>query len=200
MPQRISMFFRQIDKELKEKSTKPDIPFAWGVQIVIISLLVLGIMHSSFVFFYTAYIYYSLAVQLVLMIIFFIIDKKYINLPYLGLSILMAIILFYGLPLVSHYVLLDTKRICFETTIESKSFRKKESIGKIWIKNSALVYENVENIDEINGIGKDEFNLLPKIGSKIQICGDISKVGFSYSYIEAGEQDNALKNQIHEEN
>ena len=187
MQRRINMFFRQVDRELKEKSTKPDIPFVWGVQIVIISLLVLGIMHSSFVFFYSAYFYYSLAMLLVLMIIFWIIDRKYIDLPYVGLSVLIATILFYGLPLASHYLLLDTKRICFETSMKSKSYSPKEGIGKIWIENNTQIYENIEKIDEINGISKDEFDLLPKVSSKINICGDISKVGFSYSYIDASE-------------
>ena len=65
------------------------------------------------------------------------------------------------------------------------------------IENNTLVYENVEKIDEINGISKEEFDLFPKVGSRINICGDISKVGFTYSYLEAGKQDNALNNQKH---
>jgi len=182
----MSKFLKQLDKELKEKSKKPDIHIKEAIPIVGSILMLLLVMSSSIILFYSVYMMYALIVSVCCALLLFWIENRYtIGLPLIGLTMVIIVTFTLVLPILAHYILLDKKEVCFDTTLKNKYFNVKMDGGTIHFEQNKSNTNNTLNIDTISGIPRYEYSQLPPIGSKVKICSEISKVGYQYTSIEA---------------
>ena len=177
--------FDQLNKELKERSKKPDMPIFIAVPIVVSMIIVILITNSSFVFFYKNYLILSLFSALILLTILFVLARKYNKLSFVGISLILILFSTHLVPLAFHYMFGEKENVCFEATIGGRYFSYTSgNIGWINIRDIDSDSKNIRAISRMPGIPKYEYDQLPPAGSKIQICGQLSKVGFSYEYID----------------
>lgn len=192
---KLENFLEQIEKE-HEVRTKDVTLF--DLVLVSVSLVPVGLeLLSSFKYFYENYFIYSIAGSVILaMITFYYLPKYYEiklkELHYFLFSIFFAGLTFFFIPKFAHIFILNKNFQCISATLVGKSFLGSDQKGSI---KFDIIYEQNTpkefiGYHSLRDIPKDEYEQLPSHGSKINICGDLSKICFSFDYIEAVKDKN----------
>ena len=160
---------------------------------ITISLFIIKIANDTQVYFYSNYIFFAL-IFLFFFYIFFgyvipkiFASKVYSKWYYLTIVLLGITLSFWNIPKVLHYYLLDKEEKCIASKLTYKYFSYTSgNVGRISFNTE---YETnipyaLHKLNSLSAISKETFDILPKQGSNIQICGDISDVGFTYSHIK----------------
>ena len=188
------MILNTLKEELQQKSQKRNEPIR-NTFILSISgvALFLGAIYGSYIYFYTNYILYSFGILFVLCLVICLIvfrSRKSIEsidpmVICISVLIFVSMLSIWWIPKLFHYTLLDRTELCINAKLISK-YRLK-SIRNIRFEINSTKTElpaTLLKIDTLSNIDVIEYDKLPPIGSKIQICGQLSKVGFSYEYID----------------
>jgi len=155
-------------------------------------------IHSPFKFFYSNYILYSLIiVVLLLFLMLYWLPKKFSSKYFSGwyssmIPITIIYISIWFIPRVLHYLIIPSKTQCIQSTLIDKLYNDYGESGFIKFDaiNAVPRIKNMMFIDSFYGLDKDQYNNLPKKGEKIRICGEISKIGFSFDTVEAVRDEN----------
>lgn len=184
--------------ELKEKENlKQNVSY---IDILLIgftiSLFIAKIANDRQIYFYSNYILFSIICLFFLYIFFgYVIPKVFSSKVftqwyYLSVILLSILLAFWGIPKVLHYYFLDKKEKCITSKLTYKYFSYTSgNVGRISFDTEyqAKIPNSLLKLSSLSAISKETFDILPKEGSKIQICGDISDFGFTYSHIEPVE-------------
>ena len=187
-------FFNNLESELQDKYKNKKISIFDGVLAVVIYFIVIyKIISSSFIFFYSNYILYAifLFVLWCILLCYFFPKKWKLTVPTdvynFLMPILALVISFWIIPRSWHYIDASKKEIC----IDAKLIRKLppnnsgDGIINFDIRYDKLLPKELISLGSLSGLSYEEYMTLPAKGSKIKICGDISKVGYTYTHIEA---------------
>jgi len=189
-------FLNQLEKDIEDKYRKDKVTYFDMIMAPIVFLMFsYEISLSSYKYFYHSFVGYSVLIFLILCVLVCnVIPKRYGDSMITGLyQLLMPLFLlmvsFWVIPKVMHYVYFDKKEICINAKLTYKlSARKDEGMISFDIKYDTEIPRELISFNSISGIPFDNYISLPKIGSKIKICGDISKVGYIYTHIETIEE------------
>ncbi len=151
-------------------------------------------MYSTFVYFYKFYILYSLIAIMSIMSIFYILIKdnliywtKYLFIPLMVFSLFL-----WTLPKLVHHYIVSTQMLCLNATLRYKDYISRDNRVKIVfeLENKIKISKQLQSFSKLDGIDGYQYNNLPKKNEKIRICGQISKIGFSFDYVEAVKDTN----------
>ena len=197
----VSKLSNRLKRELqghRSKDTSPE-PTLFEI-VVVIFLLFIGInevFDFTFIFFYTNYIVYTFLGTIIVSIILLKIPKilykkRFTRWYYESTIILICILGIWTIPKMAHKVYFNKKNICFESQLISKRFMNKIGNGVIKFKvlNTIKMPTSLLSFDAFYGVPEEQYNNLPKKGEKIRICGEISKIGFSFDTVEAVRDEN----------
>jgi hypothetical protein len=100
---------------------------------------------------------------------------------------LVVMISFWIIPRVWHFIDTTKKEICINAKLTSKREPYGGQDGVIWfdIRDDKIMPRELRNFNLLSNLSYDEYRDLPKKGGTIKICGEISKVGYQYTSIEA---------------
>jgi len=181
-----------LEKELKEKEKKysNDLTF-FDIFIIFISfgLVILKMLNDSQIYFYSNYIYLSLLGSVLACIILcYLLTKRIIFSIwyYISVPVLIVTVSLWIVPKILHFTVLTTKEICIKSTIVDKYWHRYGNAGYIdfSVDHNLNIPEELLSFNELSKISEYHYKRFPKKGSKIKICGDISKVGYTYTHIE----------------
>jgi len=166
-----------------------------GFLYIFAMMNIIFVIISVFEYFYSSYIFYSLFVLIILLLLLgYIYFYKYISLlSFNSLVILVIVYSIWFIPEGFHKYIIQKNFICLEAQLKSKRFiRYNEHRGKIkfTILNKFNMPKELLFFDTFYGVPKDQYDNLPLKGSKIKICGEISKIGFSFDYVETVRDEN----------
>jgi len=156
-------------------------------------VLLLGVIYGSYIYFYTNYILYSFGALFILCSVIYLVTfrtrKSIVSVDptviCISALIFASMLSIWWIPKLFHYTLLERTELCINAKLISK-YRLK-SIRNIRFEINSTKMElpaTLLKIDTLSNIDAIEYDQLPPIGSKIQICGELSSVGFSYAYID----------------
>jgi len=187
----MNKFLKQIEREHEVR--RKDATLFDGF-LVVITIIPIGFeLFSSFEYFYQNYFIYAFFSSFLLMMTLFYLIPKWINikfkeLQYILISILILGISFFFIPKLLHYIFLPKTNQCFVATLlEKRLLGRSNDKGKIkfdiiFDKDTPSKFIGYSTLSDVPVY---EYELLPKLNSKIKICGEISKVGYQYTSIEA---------------
>ena len=153
-------------------------------------------MYSTFSYFYDFYILYSLGLAIVVLIVFYFFIKlynvrtfwaKYLLIPFMIFSLSL-----WTIPKFIHHYIFSTETLCLNATLKYKDYIHRDDRVKIIFEldYSIQIPKQLQSFTQLDGVGGYEYNSLPKKGKKIKICGEVSKIGFSFDYVEAIKDEN----------
>jgi len=182
----IKKILNQLNKELeanaKNKKLNESGTFLDGVVLFpIFMLLGYELIHSSFVYFYENYWYFSLLLMLFIWwVAYFALIRLKLNVTkdyYRGGVLLLSITLaFWTTTKALHYFsLVEKQEICFKAKVTSKRFSHKDHVGSVSF-DSFMSHK----INSVHGIGQFEYEEA-KRNQYITVCGQISKIGFNHT-------------------
>jgi len=182
----------KLNEELKEREKKyHDNLNIVDVFIISISLgmFIFTMTNDSQVYFYTNYGYLSLIVSIFTCIVlyYFLRKKKISKWYYLFIPILVITLALWIIPKALHYTVLPKKSICLDSTITHKYWHRYGNAGYIEFSlySNSKTPKELLHFDSLSNLDKYDYDLLPSKGEQIKICGNISKVGYTYTYIES---------------
>jgi len=189
---------KKLKKELEtENKLRPKSDFGTFFNLILLVMSFIIFMtimiNDSQIYFYQNYFLYSIFGLLFYSFIFLYLLPKgngqkvfsqgyYISMLIIGISIFIYIV-----PKAWHYNFLKLDTVCFQAKLTYKYYSYTSGeVGRISF--DSIYEENIPykiiQLSSLSAIPKDEYDSLPNIGSKIKICGDISKVGYTYTHIE----------------
>ncbi|HEY9190186.1 MAG TPA: hypothetical protein VIM88_04915 [Sulfurovum sp.] len=160
---------------------------------ITISLFIIKIANDTQVYFYSNYILFSIIFLFVFYIISgYVIPKIFGSIAfsqwyYLSIVLLGITLSFWNIPKVLHYYFLDKKEKCITSKLTYKYFSYTSgNVGRISFNTEYQtdIPNTLLKLNSLSAVSKETFDALPNEGLNIQICGDVSQVGFVYSYIE----------------
>jgi len=184
--------FNTLEKELigREKKYHENLTF-FDIFVISISvgILILKIVYDSQIYFYSNYYYISLFGSILICIIlcYFLTKNTKLSLwYYISMTILILTLSLWVIPKIFHYTILSSKVVCIESTIVNKYWHRYGDVGYVEFQfNNTNIPEKLLHFNRLSKISKYDYDIFPQKGSKIKICGDISKVGYTYTHIEA---------------
>jgi len=163
------------------------------ILVVLLGFAAYFLIVDSFVYFYSHYIWYSFAIVAVGCFIFCnLLPKKkkgaLSDYYYLLVSAVLTIYTFWFTPKMIHFLSFP-KNVCFNAILTHKQYfytqNQTGSIEFYFIKDiNNKLPKNLVELNSLNAIPEKEYDKLPNLGKKIEICGTISNIGFSFDYIE----------------
>jgi hypothetical protein len=183
-------YIKQIQDELQEKHSKDKSTYLDGALVLLALAPLLLETMSSFVYFYSNYILYSILGILFGCLFAYAIPKFFIQIKtfwyyFFIITIIISWSVWY-IPKFIHIFYSTKIPICFDAKLTYKIYFPRDESAKINFELISLVNapRDLKKLHSVHGIPYDEYTSLPPIGSRIKICGKISKVGFGYEYIE----------------
>lgn len=182
----------ELEKELKEREKKYNEHLTF-IDIFVLSIstgvVVLKILNDSQTYFYSNYAFISLLSSISMCIILCYLLIRIIKLTrwsYFALVILVVTINFWVIPKILHYTILSSEPMCIESTLTHKYWHRYGDAGYIEFKPKSYssIPKELLYFNSLSKISKYDYDLLPPKGSEIKICGDITMVGYTYSYTE----------------
>jgi len=166
---------------------------AWHEVIMLLGGMLFAMVNEindTFYYFYSNYAGYMLVSMIVGCYTLCVLLKKKVQRVtfYFNISAVVLLLTFnlWLFPKVAHYLFLPKKDICMKAILSTKAYfytlNETGQIEFVLIDNN--VSKKLNDYYSIVGIPKYEYDQLPPVGSKIQICGELSPVGFSYAYID----------------
>ena len=106
---------------------------------------------------------------------------------YFSMPILILTLTLWIIPKFFHYTILSSNVICIESTIMNKYWHRYGDAGYVEFNfdNNSNIPQKLLHFNALSKLSKYDYDIFPSKGSKIKICGDISKVGYTYTHIEA---------------
>ena len=148
---------------------------------------------DSFVYFYSYYIWYSFALVVVGCFVFcnWLPKKKkkvFSDFYYLLVPAILTIYIFWFAPKIIHFVSLP-KNICFNAILTYKQYfytQNQTGMIKFYLIEDAnnKPPKELKTLNKLSAIPEKEYNNLPSTGKKIEICGTLSSIGFSFDYVD----------------
>jgi len=188
-------FFKTLEQEVEGKYKDNKVTyFDMTMAVIVFLLFSYEISLSSYIYFYNMYSGYSLIMSIILCILVCYLIPKYYGKNFVTalfqmlMPMLILMFSFWTIPKAFHYLFLETKEICIKGELTYKLSARQDE-GRIsfdidYLSNEIQVPRKLISFGDISGISYDEYLKLPSIGSKIKICGEMSKVGYQYNTIE----------------
>jgi len=157
---------------------------------VVLILLITNLYFDTFTYFYGLF-YDSLTLFIILLLLWLILMqssqriKKSIS-KYLFVPSIILLLSFWTIPKIIHYYVIPKDMLCLQATLKSKRLIKGlVSIDFTFEKYPTTMLPKLQSLTTLHSIDGYQYNDLPRKGELIQICGEISKIGFSLDYVEA---------------
>jgi len=193
----MSKLLNQIYSELDERASKNklstfEVTFALGA----ITIIGLYMPNNSFIYFYRHYLTYSLIGIILGILILVMMSKRFTQkftvLYYFSIILITIFMSIWFIPKSLHYLKNDKNNVCVEAHLKYKGFVRYNNNGfiKFTLLDDTKLPIDLIFLKKINGLSRYDYDNLPKKGEKIRICGEISKIGFSFDYVEAVRDEN----------
>ena len=185
--------FGKLEKELREREKKYHKNFTFFDTFVVsisTGTVILKILNDSQIYFYSNYGYISLFGGILMCIFLCYFVTKNVELStwyYFSMPILILTLSLWIIPKFFHYIILAPNVICIESTITNKYWHRYGDVGYIEFNfdNNSNIPKKLLHFNSLSKLSKYNYDIFPSKGAKIKICGDISKVGYTYTHIEA---------------
>lgn len=181
--------------ELKVKNNKKQSVLYGDIFLIGLTaaLFLIKIANDTQVYFYSDYFLFSTICALILGACFLYVIPKIFSATlftkwyYLSIILLTISLSFWNIPKVLHYYFLDKKEVCIVSTLTYKYFSHTSGdVGRISFdtKYQSDIPPQLLSLHSLSAVSKGIFETLPEVGSNVQICGNLSRTGFTYSDIK----------------
>lgn len=158
-------------------------------------LIIVPFVLTSLTYFYANYIVYSLLGFVILLFLTFYWLPKLSIYQKFSIAIWIVIPLIYlattiiFIPYFLHNYIIDKRYECYSAKL--KRMTDVGGIGRIYF-DIDYTKDLPREMMFVHAMDVDiyQYDNLPKKGTKIRICGEISKIGFSFDYIETASDEN----------
>jgi len=158
-----------------------------GIFLVVAYLILFFVINNdSQIYFYSSFIYYSLGASVLVCLLIFYISNVGKSLWYMYCLAVASVVISSSLwfvPKILHYTVLEKDTVCLKSTIIRKYWHRPGDVGHIGfrIDQNITIPQELISFNSLSGLSEYVYDTFPPKGSNILICGDMSRIGYTYS-------------------